>query len=152
KILSWLYHAKNTLRMEELQEILSVEPGDSDLFPNFVESSTIVEVCQGLVVYDEVSHWVSFSHSTVNDYLQTCGNNMACVQHAHIVWTYLTFQIFCKPCLHDNELHSRIKKYKFSRHAAQWWPDYVRAAAEEESEVKNLVVQAFSSPLHLESL
>ena len=55
--------------MDELQEVLSIEPNDIELNPDyFIESDEIIRRCQGLVEFDETN--VRFTHYTVQEFLK----------------------------------------------------------------------------------
>src|ERR1700736_5462772 len=73
KILSWLFHARRSLRMEELQEVLSIEtdPPDTELMPEFfLAPERIIKACQGLVESDETNGIVRFTHYSVQEFLE----------------------------------------------------------------------------------
>jgi hypothetical protein len=72
KILSWIYHAKEPLCMNELCQALSIYLGDKELHRKyFLDPDSIVEMCKSLITHDQESGAVRFTHSTVKDFLES---------------------------------------------------------------------------------
>ena len=65
KILSWIYRARRTLFMDELLECLAVEDGNTDLQRDFLLGSAVIECCKSVIIYDESSGAVRFTHYAV---------------------------------------------------------------------------------------
>jgi ankyrin repeat protein len=71
RIFSWLYHAREPFRMDELREALSIQKGNTKLNPKlFIDGKTLLRRCEGLVLHDTMSDEVRFAHFTVFEYLQ----------------------------------------------------------------------------------
>src|SRR5437762_2958043 len=71
KILSWLFHARRPIHMDEVREIVSVRIQDSDLVTDFLDrKDLLIQSCQGLVAFDERSGILRFTHYTVQEFLQ----------------------------------------------------------------------------------
>jgi hypothetical protein len=72
--LSWLLRAKRNLRMEELLEALAVyfelNYSYESLCESKLESSEIVEICKGFIVFDEESGFVRFCHETAYEFIK----------------------------------------------------------------------------------
>jgi ankyrin repeat protein len=155
KILSWVFHARRPLSMDELREALSIDSGDSRLNSfYFLEPSAIVEVCKSLVTYDESNGIVRFTHYTVQDYLQTKRPEILLnvVELAKTLLTYLSFDIFKEPWSGVKELKERIKEHKLSGYASHSWSDYARGNGENDSELQRLLFQVFESKQHIKTL
>ena len=82
RILSWLFRAQRTLRMDELLEALAIGPtrmdcdendsddGDQDLIhENMLQPFQVIECCKSLVLYEESSGLVRFTHYTVQEFI-----------------------------------------------------------------------------------
>lgn len=155
KIVSWIFHSKETILMRELQEILSVEAGDTDLQEKyFLEPASIVEVCQSLVSHDRTSDIVRFTHSTVRDFLLSAmlDRLLTTGRLATTLLTYLLFDIFEEPCSNESDLKKRMEKYTLCRYAARWWPHLAKGPGERDSSVQALLCRLFQSPGHMHSM
>ena len=155
KILSWIFHSKETILMKELQEILSVEAGDTDLQEKyFLEPTSIVEVCQSLVSHDRTSGIVRFTHSTVRDFLLSAMSDrlLSTGGLATTLLTYLLFDIFEEPCGNKSDLKKRMEKYTLCYYAARWWPYQAKGPGERDSSVQALLCRLFQSPGHMHSM
>lgn len=70
-ILCWLAKAKQTLTIEELQTAVAIEHNRYELSElDLADTLTLVDVCAGLVVFDEHTGTVRLAHYTVQEYLQ----------------------------------------------------------------------------------
>ncbi|KAJ7164799.1 ankyrin repeat-containing domain protein [Mycena crocata] len=68
-ILSYLIYARRPLRLEELQHLLAVQPGQTFLDEDCImERSTLVSMCVGLVVVDDDTNIVRLVHFTTQEY------------------------------------------------------------------------------------
>ena len=57
--------------MDELLEVIVVEDGNQDLeTESLIEPSDVIQCCKSLVLYEESSGIVRFTHETVNDYIK----------------------------------------------------------------------------------
>jgi len=155
KVLSWIFHAQAPLLMDELREALVVEAGDTQLDARYLdEPAFLLEECKSLITFDEPSGIVRFAHSTVQDFLESQMRLKLLnpVGLAKTLLTYLSFDIFKKPCRNELELKSRIDSHKLCHHAARWWPDYARGPGEHDSELRASIFQLFRCPSHVKSL
>ena len=135
KILSWIGSAQEPLTMAELQELLTVEPGDVTLERRyFIDPNTIVEVCNGLITVEQSSNVIKFAHSTVQTFLQSKQSTLwQADELAKILLTYLLFDVFREPAPDLTNLKVRTEEYRVSCYAATWWPHHVRGKGEHQS-------------------
>lgn len=155
EFLSWIFHAKECFLMDELREALAVHPEDRQLQrEQLYEPVDIIEECKSLLSYDEASGIVKFTHSAVQDFLQSVKKHglLSEIHLAKTLLTYLSFDVFNTPCSDDVELQKRITGHRLSRYAARWWPEYVRGEGEFNSEIQNLVSQIFVSRKRMKSI
>lgn len=152
KVLSWLFYTQRPLKMDEIQEILSIriDPPDSILYPEyFISPNQVINSCQGLVELDHDSGILQFTHYTVQEFLKDkyLDKLLGPTDLAKICLTYLTFHIFdCGPCPNEDTFHKRLKSYRFSAYAAQYWGLYVRGEGEKDPEILAALFRLFSSP------
>ena len=72
RVLSWIFHSKRPLKMPELREAIAIRRTDVDLNEDdLMNADEIVELCGSLINYDGKSQVVSFSHETVQEFLNT---------------------------------------------------------------------------------
>src|SRR5438552_2062786 len=75
RVFSWLFRSRRILYMDELLEALVVEVGDTDLDrESLLQAQDIIKSCNRLVMYEELSEFVRFSHVTVHEYFR---NNLS---------------------------------------------------------------------------
>jgi hypothetical protein len=132
KILSWLFRAQRILRMDELLEALVVEEGDQDLEREcMLEPVAVVECCKSLVLYEETSGLVRFTHETVQDFIAKHVQNLPqTFVLAKTCLTYLSFDEFHEPCSETDILANRVERYKFICYAARFWAIHTKEAEE----------------------
>jgi ankyrin repeat protein len=155
KTLSWIFHAKAPLLMDQLREALVVEVGDTQLQRKFLlEPALIVEECKSLITHDPASGIVRFTHNTVHQYLESimARELLSFVDLAKLLLNYLSFDIFKQPCRNDSEFKARIGSHKLSCYAAHWWPEYARGEGEHDHELQCLIFRLFESPQHTDSV
>ena len=155
KILSWIFHAKGHLLMDELREALAVEPGDTQLHRKFLlEPALILDECKSLITHDEASGIVKFTHNTIHQFLEETKPQslLDVVELAKALLTYLSFDVFKNPCTDASELKKRITVNKLCSYAARYWPEYVRGKGEHDRELQNLLFGLFQSSQLSESM
>jgi len=160
KILSWIYHARRPLRMDELREAIVVEPEDTTLNREFLPSpDMVIECCEGLVVWERRG-WVSgswidavrFSHSTVRDFVFNEGL-LPLNYITRICLTFLSFEDFETPCLDYGLYTERSGKYSFARFAASNWHIYMKGeGVEADEEVQTACWRLIASRTKRESM
>jgi ankyrin repeat protein len=155
KILSWVFHAKEPLLMDELREALSVEPGDTELCRKYLpEPALLLDQCKSLITYDRISGIVRLTHTTVHQFLQAAATQhlLSYTDLAKTLLTYLSFDLFKEPCDDDLQLKARREGHLLSRYAARWWPEYARGEGERDPELQNILFRLFQSPQHTQSV
>jgi ankyrin repeat protein len=155
KTLSWIFHAKVPLLMDQLREALAVEVEDTQLQRKFLlEPALIVEECKSLITHDPASGIVRFTHSTVHQFLESIMSQrlLSVVDLAKLLLNYLSFDIFMQPCRNDSEFKARIASHSLSCYAAHWWPEYARGEGEHDHELQRLIFRLFQSSQHTDSV
>lgn len=118
RILSWLVKARRTLTVEELREVVSVEPGQYELDKwSLPDRTTLLDVCAGLVTIDENSNTIRLAHYTVQEYLL---RNRILPENADLIvatacTTYLSFDIFAQD---DCAFDDIVESHPFLKYAA----------------------------------
>ena len=125
KVLSWIFYAKRPLKIFELREILAVEPEDTKFDPSGLhERDLILEVCCGLVSIDAQDETIRLAHSSLQEYLITCGREhwpMAEVTVTATCIAYLTLADFSVKMLEYNmPAHCHFLSY-----AANYWREHL---------------------------
>lgn len=149
KILSWIFHAKRPLRMNELRIAIAVRDGDVELDEeDLMPSDEIVEVCASLLNHDTGSGIVGFSHPMVQEFLKS--RYMHFIVNELVIaktcLTYLRFDVFDGPCEDENSYAERIEKHPFARYAAQYWATYVKSAdGEADTKFQPMLIQLVDS-------
>lgn len=144
KILSWVFRAITPLRMDELLEALVVEEVEldeiesglrlEDVLPDVLKPYPVIDCCKSLIIYEESSQLVRFTHFTVQEYitdhLQSC---LPSVTHlSKTCLTYLAFPEFEEISFPDDEyVERRLKNYKFNRYAARYWAIHMKGESED---------------------
>jgi hypothetical protein len=146
RILSWLFRAQRVLRMDELLEALVVEEGDQDLEREYMlDAGSVVECCKSLVLYEESSGLVRFTHETVQDFIaKNIPHLLQTSVLAKTCLTYLAFREFDEPCSQEEILKNRVEKYKFLRYAARYWAFHTKEA-EQCPDVQDAVLSCLAS-------
>lgn len=147
KVFSWLLRAQRVLRMDELLEVLVVEEGDTHLErEGMLRPSEVVECCKSLVLYEECSGLVRFTHETVQDFI---ANNvqqslLSTVDLAKTCLTYLGFDDLKEHCPNASDFDKRLQEHTFLHYASRYWDVHVREA-EENSDVQSYVSALLST-------
>jgi ankyrin repeat protein len=169
KIFSWLFYARRPLLMNELLHALAVdsegsnsdseeeEDGDDDNESqkcknddNLLQPEQVIEVCRGLVVYDESSGLVRFVHYTVQEFIAQ--HLKQWLQTSYLAKTCVDYLAsFHEPCSSLESIKSRSEKYKFSRYAAGFWGVHAREAEDQEV-VQRAVLEFLSSDGRMNSM
>jgi hypothetical protein len=144
RIVSWLFRAQRILRMNELLEALVVEEGDTDLWRDCLpEPTDVVNCCKSLVLHEETSGLVRFSHETVKEYIKKRSSLLPPVTDlAKGCLTYLRFNEFHEFCEGRVPLESWVQEYQFSLYCAQFWGFHARQG-EESQEIQEAVFECF---------
>jgi hypothetical protein len=105
----------------------------------------IVETCKGLILYEESSGSVRFSHETVNEFIEKELKQRLppSITLAKTSLIYLGSKTF-DTCYSDEEaLKERFRTNKFSRYASQYWADHIGGDAKGEEEIQNTIFGTF---------
>jgi len=129
--LAWVLYAKRPLPIEELREALLVGEGATleEISEEDFPPAEIIEFYESLIILEESSRVVRFTHITVQEWLSTLKASLPlikysvnpCAHLANTCLTYLAFNTFDEPCLDKESLERRVQNYKFSRYATQFW-------------------------------
>ena len=154
KIFSWLSRAQRVLRMNELLEILVVEDGDAYLErEGMLKPAEVVECCKSLVLYEESSGLVRFTHETTQDFIannvQRCLLSTATL--AKTCLTYLLFDELQEPSPNEMHFQQRMQSHRFLHYAARYW-DYHTREAEENPEIQTQVFNLLSTEARRNSI
>jgi hypothetical protein len=156
KVLSWIYHAKRSLKMEELREAIAVEEGDVGLDEDdLMSAEDIIEICGSLVSHDVESGVVAFSHAKVEEFLRTqCADFiLSKLAMANICLDYLLLDIFESPAHDDVLLEERLTKHPFAIYANQYFGMYIKETdAEDDLETEFKISKLFESSEKLNAL
>jgi hypothetical protein len=149
RTLSWIYHAQRPLLAREIQEALSVQLSDNELFDDdMIRPDDLVKCCESLITWDRLTGVIRFTHYTVHEFLRAHRLNdlLSTVDLAKICLTYLTFNVFRKgPCLDFEQMENRFKQYRFGSYAVDYWPIYTKGSGELDCEIQRLLMLLSSS-------
>ncbi|KAJ4246287.1 hypothetical protein NW762_013638 [Fusarium torreyae] len=129
KALSWVIHAMRPLSPTELQNAIAIEPGQTDLDPDFIPGIDLAcSICAGLITIDTQSNIVRLVHYTTQEYFdetKQCWFTDANHDIASTCITYLLFDTFASgPCQTFQELQERLRSNQLYYYAAQYWGDH----------------------------
>ena len=149
RILSWLFWARRPLRVAELLEALSVQENDINLEEEyFADPCDIIDCCQSLVVREESTDLVQFTHYTVQEFLlSNCLPLLLTpVDLAKTCLTYLNFEALeAGPCFPRSAVDERLMRYKFCQYAAIYWGNHAQGMGEEDPVVVEAVLRMLQS-------
>ena len=136
KALLWIVNAKRPLKMEELIYALAVEPSDTSLDTDGVsDSSLVLSVCAGIVMFEPESRIVGLVHYTAQEYLARRGQDIfpdAQQEMALICLTALSFQA-ARNYYYEEETHQQNVHLQLSRYAVPYWADHMRDSLDESA-------------------
>jgi hypothetical protein len=148
-VLSWVYHAKEPLRMNELQEAISFMPNQT---PEARYSpQEIIASCKSLVVPE--SNIVKFVHLTVKEWLTESDQLPSVTELAECCIRYLGKPEFDSP--KPWAVDRRMISYPFSLHAACHWAEYINESDHDAEGIKSLqseILNTFKSKGKRESM
>ncbi|KAL9033602.1 MAG: hypothetical protein Q9180_005861, partial [Flavoplaca navasiana] len=92
KALRWVAYTYRPLRVKALLEALAIEPGETDLDREAMPPmGLILDVCAGLLIFDEQSEAVRLVHYTAQDYYNALADSAVQEAHTSIARDCLTF-------------------------------------------------------------
>ncbi|KAL6812087.1 ankyrin repeat-containing domain protein [Trichoderma sp. SZMC 28015] len=130
-VLSWLTFAKRPMRVDELQQALGVEPGESSFDKrNMPDIELMVSVCAGLVTIDNGSNIIRLVHYTTQEYFQRSYEEWLPGPQSVITVTcvtYLSYEVF-EFTTDDNRdyIAALLEPYAFYDYARLYWGDHAR--------------------------
>lgn len=136
--LLWVCYAYEPLTLAALCEALVLEEGDVSLDDHcrLHHPETVLNMCQGLIVYDENTSTVTLAHSSVRTFLTShhiCCSPVAFyhlddVEAARTIFRkclrYLMFDEFKRPCLEHELLRKRFINFPLLGYAARNWASH----------------------------
>jgi Ankyrin repeats (many copies) len=149
KVLSWIFRARRTLKMRELQQAIAMTSETKDLSDDDLpESSAIIEVCGSLVHYDPVDDTIAFAHEQVEYFLKETylTSLLTDVDLAQTCLTYQLFDVFDSgPCPNNETFAARVRYYPFSRYSSQYWGSHLKGEGERTPHLQKLLANLLAS-------
>jgi ankyrin repeat protein len=146
KTLTWVYHARRPLEMDELREALAFEIGDRDRKENGNSATAIIDCCLSFVTYEKSTGIVRFLHPSVPRWLKS--QNEKLLPEWSLAMTclnYLNFDVFEEPCPDLESLKNRAQQYMFGRYAAAYWAIHAGNDGTQTVAVKDAILKTFRS-------
>ena len=130
RVLTWLHFTHRPLKLTELQHALAVEKDHQELETGNIPSrKVLLKCCLGLVLVDEETSTVRFTHFTVEEYFRkNAGTEFpdGCSSIAETCLTYLNFRGLRQHCMALDSLVEKSTTYAFLNYAACFWGTYVK--------------------------
>ncbi|KAF4956485.1 hypothetical protein FSARC_11555 [Fusarium sarcochroum] len=144
KVLYWVIYAQRALSPTELQHAIAIEPGQTELDPEFIPGIDLAcSICAGLVTIDTQSNIVRLVHYTTQEYFDQEKQRWFTDANSNIASdciTYLSFDAFASgPCQTMQELWQRVRSNQLYDYAARNWGHHVRNASALPSEIRNFL-------------
>ena len=130
QVLMWLHFAYRPLRLVELQHALAVRKSHMEFdHGNIPSRKVLLDCCLGLVIVDEETMTVRFTHFTLEEYFR--GNAASefpngCSSIAETCLTYLNFSGLRQHCPNLDRLEEKSSQYALLKYAACYWGTYVK--------------------------
>jgi hypothetical protein len=130
-VLYWISNATRPLLITELQNALTIEPGETSLDEDrIVIPKYLVLVCSGLVMVKKESQVIRLVHYSTEEYLQIRQQSLFPDAYEKIATASLTY-LSCTVnaafnCSEMEEIDSLCRKNPFYMYAAQCWGDHAR--------------------------
>jgi ankyrin repeat protein len=140
--LMWISHARQPLKVDELQHALAVRLEDRNLDKdNFLSLRTILDSCCGLVEIDKERNIIRLVHKSLEEYLQSQDHDLFQNADLTIVRTALKYMSFgfLRSMLSVNlrAFEATLKQYPFLHYACTQWGHHAREL--EVSQYEDLV-------------
>ena len=161
KTLSWLFRAQRPLRMEELLEALALEEYEPDrsldnVLENKLMPSDLLECCKSLVVFNNSSGLVRFTHFTVQQFIERHIDMLP--PASHLARTCLAYVAFCRseqsigfsnssnPSSHSIPLAltTNLQKFQLHGYAFRYCLRHIQGESENCFEVQRAFLLAFA--------
>lgn len=129
--LMWVSHAKEVLTESMLVDVLAMRPGMTFCNPKYRPAiDTVLECCQGFLVFDADDHSVRLAHFAIQEYLLSNASSLfqdAEVRMAQTCLEYLSMQDLAGGPWHKLEdVKERISAHPFLTYASMYWGKHVR--------------------------
>jgi len=136
KVLSWLFHAEVPLHKDEVREAIAVRIGQKELPKPLIHADALVQYCHGLVVIDERTGIMRFSHFTVKEFLSLHYQDdlLSRVDCGRVCLTYLAFSVFENGQCWSRSDYKR-REHRFGEYASEIWASYIRGQGESDEGV-----------------
>ena len=156
RILSWVFHARRPMQMGELLEALAVDgfmPGQhpeltlEDVLREKLPAAEIIECCKSLVMHEESSGLVIFTHFTVHQFIADHISKKLppMTDLAYACLTYFTFPEFDELYQLSQFPPKSDEKYKFGMYAAEYWAVHTKGEAETLTSVQSAFFRVFGN-------
>ncbi|KAJ5567233.1 hypothetical protein N7535_006539 [Penicillium sp. DV-2018c] len=152
KVIMWISHAREPLTLKDLQCILTMQEGDTELeLEDLISGEKLISTCAGLITVENLSGTIRFVHSTAQEYVDSIKSARfpgADVQLTKSCIQYLSLSTFCKDTrqIDTVEFSRTVSKYPFLEYAALNWGLHARVAEslESKSTLQELVKSFFN--------
>ena len=135
KVLSFVFHARRTLSLEELQHALSVDPESTDLRKRGLNNNLLISLTLGFIRVGSESNQIQLAHYTLYEYLKKTPLAFAADERslAATCLGYLMLEPFASgPCLEEREILKRLDDYAFFDYACQYWSQHAQTCMDRE--------------------
>ena len=143
--LMWISHARNQLRVIELQHALATQVGDTSFDEdNLLQAKLIVDCCFGLIILDNESSIVRLVHHTVQDFLQARQQPHFANEETQITKICLTYLCLGRSEIsslhgqeygfHSPQVSNPLDDFPFLGYAAAHWGHHAQNAHSNEIE------------------
>jgi len=114
--------------------------GDCELDPRgnrMLKPNQVIECCRGLVIFEESTGFIQFSHETVRTFIESKLQQKLppTINLAKTCLTYLEFDTFNQVC-DIVSMKECVQRYKFGGYAAQFWGVYTKGETENSPVVR----------------
>ncbi|KAJ5779346.1 hypothetical protein N7457_007066 [Penicillium paradoxum] len=155
KVILWISHVQRPLTLKDLQCILTVREGDTELdLDDLIPEEFLVSTCAGLVTVEDLSGEIRFVHSTAQEYFDSIKSTKfpgADMQITKSCIHYLSLSVFCTDTrgLDTTAFSHMVSKYPFLDYAALHWGLHARAIDDPTSQltIEKLIKQFFNRKL-----
>jgi len=138
--MEWIFLAKRPLSVEELGQGLSVRPTQVSLDEQgYFFPEDMVDVCLGLVIFDQAEGTIRFVHFTIQEYFLTKAAEVFPSQGFQLTSACLTFLLFDEfkkggPCPNNESFEKRQQIYPFFDYASNYWHIHLKESPDETND------------------
>ena len=130
RVLMWLHFARRPLKLVELQHALAVRQSQKEFNADYIPSrKVLLDCCLGLVLVDEETLTVRFTHFTIEEYFRKNSGPEFPNGYSYLAetcLTYLNFGGLRQHCTNLGSLEEKLGEYAFLAYAALNWGTYYR--------------------------